>query len=65
MNLIEMMAMLKETRGITMYQIAMDLGISTGTVYRWKNGGRCYMATKRDLEEQYNIELSISVLVAK
>ena len=51
-----------ETKGLTMYQIGKDLGLSPGTVQRWAKGSKCYMDTKRLIEDVYGVELSLDVL---
>jgi len=50
------------TKGLTMYQIGKDLGLSPGTVQRWAKGSKCYMDTKRLIEDVYGVELSLDVL---
>ena len=64
MNLIELIKYC-EKKGITMYQIGKDLGLSPGTVQRWNKGSKCYMDTKRLIEDVYNVELSLDVLVKR
>jgi len=48
-----------------MYQMGKDLGLSPGTVQRWNKGSKCYMDTKRLIEDVYNVELSLDVLVKR
>ena len=52
-------------QGITMYQIGKDLGLKAGTVQRWAKGSKCHMDTKRLIEDVFNVELSLDVLVKR
>ena len=55
---------LTKEEGLTKYQIAQDLGISTSTVLGWGNGTKtqCFLSMKRKLEAYYQIELDSSVV---
>ena len=64
LNLIEFIAQCN-SKGITMYQIGQDLGLKAGTVQRWAKGGKCYMNTKRLIEDVFDVELSLDVLVKR
>ncbi len=48
-----------------MYQMGVDLGLSPGTVQRWAKGSKCYMNTKRLIEDVYDVKLSLDVLVKR
>jgi len=63
-NLIEFIEQCS-SEGITMYQIGQDLGLKAGTVQRWAKGGKCYMNTKRLIEDVFEVKLSLDVLVKR
>ena len=66
MNLKELVTKVTGEVGMTAYQMAIDLGVSTSTVLNWKNEVRtkCFLSMKRKLEAKYDVVLADTVLAS-